>query len=140
MIDFDLDDATQIVARTPPTLRAWLAGLPEPWLRSPEVDGAWSPHDRTTDEALGGLARLRAANLDALRALEIGPARYDDPGLHPDLGPVTLRQLLATWTTHDLTHIAPIGRILAKQTGHEVGPWRAYLPLPDRDTGGSGGS
>lgn len=56
-IDFDLDDATQILARTPPTLLAWLTGLPEPWLRTPEVDGAWSPHEVVGhgDRRVGGL-------------------------------------------------------------------------------------
>ncbi|HSR41999.1 MAG TPA: hypothetical protein VLL48_07505, partial [Longimicrobiales bacterium] len=65
------------------------------------------------------------------------PARLDDPGLHPELGPVTLRQLLSTWVAHDLTHIAQIARVMAKQYRHEVGPWRRYLPLLDRLTGGS---
>ena len=53
-------------------------------------------------------------------------------GEHPVFGPVTLRQLLATWVTHDLGHIAQMSRVMAKQYREAVGPWRAYLPVLDR--------
>jgi len=42
---------------------------------------------------------------------------------------VTLRQLLATWATHDLDHLMQISRVLARQYSDEVGPWRAYLRI-----------
>ena len=48
---------------------------------------------------------------------------------HPELGPVTLGQHLATWVAHDLDHIVQIARTLAKQYSDEVGPWRAYLRI-----------
>jgi hypothetical protein len=51
---------------------------------------------------------------------------------HPELGTVTLRQLLATWVAHDLGHIAQIARVMAKQYRETVGPWREYLPVLDR--------
>jgi hypothetical protein len=53
-------------------------------------------------------------------------------GEHPELGPVTLRQLLATWVAHDLGHLAQIARVMAKQYGEAVGPRRAYLAVMDR--------
>ena len=40
---------------------------------------------------------------------------------------MTLRQLLATWTAHDLDHVMQISRTLARQYTDEVGPWKAYL-------------
>jgi hypothetical protein len=43
-----------------------------------------------------------------------------------------LRQLLATWVAHDLAHVAQIARVMAKQYGEAVGPWRAYLPILTR--------
>jgi len=49
------------------------------------------------------------------------------PGLHPSLGAVTLRQLLATWVVHDLDHVTQIARVMARQYSEAVGPWRAYL-------------
>ena len=39
----------------------------------------------------------------------------DRRGRHPELGVVTLRQLLATWVAHDLDHIVQISRVLARQ-------------------------
>lgn len=48
---------------------------------------------------------------------------------HPELGEVTLKELLATWVTHDLGHIAQIARVMAKQYKDEVGPWGAYIPI-----------
>ncbi len=48
-------------------------------------------------------------------------------GLHPELGTVTLSQLLATWAAHDLTHLHQVSRIMAHQYREAVGPWTAYL-------------
>lgn len=72
---------------------------------------------------------LRAKNLAYLKSLNIAPSHLDKTGVHPDFGTVTMRQLLATWTAHDLGHIAQISRVLAKQYTDEVGPWKAYLSI-----------
>ena len=56
-------------------------------------------------------------------------ADLDRRGRHPELGVVTLRQLLATWVAHDLDHVVQISRVLARQYTDEVGPWRAYLRI-----------
>ena len=91
---------------------------------------------RTLDELLGEFAELRRANLETLRALELGPSELARAGRHPELGGVTLSELLATWVVHDLGHIAQIARVMAKRYGPEVGVWRAYLPvLGDRVAG-----
>ncbi len=52
-------------------------------------------------------------------------------GIHPSLGEVTLRNLLATWVVHDLGHIAQIARVMAKQYRSEVGKWDHpdYMPI-----------
>jgi hypothetical protein len=84
---------------------------------------------RTLDSLLDEFAVLRRRNLDELRALALAPADLDRPGRHPELGPVTLGQLLATWTAHDLDHVMQIARVLARQYSDEVGPWRAYLRI-----------
>jgi hypothetical protein len=89
----------------------------------------------TLDQLLGRFAELRAANLAALGGLDLGDADLDRAGMHPELGRVTLRQLLATWTAHDLGHVRQICRVLAKQYADEVAPWRAYLPVV-RESGG----
>jgi hypothetical protein len=84
---------------------------------------------RPMSELLALFARERAASLRALAALNLGAADLARRGRHPALGLVTLRELLATWVTHDLGHVAQISRVLAKRSGADVGPWRAYLPI-----------
>lgn len=85
----------------------------------------WS--GRTIGELLDELERLRTDNLRELRAMGLSDETLDRAGRHPDLGPVTLRQLLATWVVHDLHHLAQIARVMAKRYTGEVGPWSAYL-------------
>jgi hypothetical protein len=75
---------------------------------------------------------LRKANLDALASWRLTDAELSLEGEHPAFGVVTLRQLLATWVTHDLGHIAQVARVMAKQYRDAIGPWRAYLPIVDR--------
>ena len=89
--------------------------------------------EREPGEAL--LARLRAAreaSLAELVALDLTPSDLDRRGTHPDLGEVTLGQLLSAWVAHDLTHVAQIGEVLARRYRDDVGPWRAFLPALDR--------
>ena len=80
-------------------------------------------------ELLDEFAARRAENLRQLATLALTDADLDRPGLHPELGPVTMRQLLATWVAHDLDHLVQIARVLARQYSDEVGPWRAYLRI-----------
>src|SRR3954471_11999596 len=76
---------------------------------------------------LDEFARLRSENLKTLRSLKLGKKELALKGKHPVLGVVTLSQLLATWPTHDLTHLHQISRIMAHQYRKAVGPWTAYL-------------
>jgi DinB superfamily len=82
---------------------------------------------RPLSELLDEFARLRAQNLNALRAINLQPSDLDRRGRHPALGVVTLSQLLATWAVHDLTHLHQLSRVMAYQYRDAVGPWRAYL-------------
>jgi len=84
---------------------------------------------RTLASLLDELAALRQDNLRELAALGLTEADLDRRGRHPELGVVTLRQLLATWVAHDLDHVTQISRVLARQYSDEVGPWRAYLRI-----------
>jgi hypothetical protein len=84
---------------------------------------------RTLASLLDELATLRQGNLRDLAALRLTDSDLDRRGRHPELGVVTLRQLLATWVAHDLDHVAQISRVLARQYSDEVGPWRAYLRI-----------
>jgi hypothetical protein len=84
---------------------------------------------RTLASLLDELATLRQENLRELATLRLTDADLDRRGRHPELGVVTLRQLLATWVAHDLDHVVQISRVLAGQYSEEVGPWRAYLRI-----------
>ena len=84
---------------------------------------------RTFASLLDEFATLRQENLAELAAMKLTEADLDRRGCHPELGVVTLRQLLATWVAHDLDHILQISRVLARQYSDEVGPWRAYLRI-----------
>jgi len=82
---------------------------------------------KTLAQLLDEFARVRAENLNELRALNLEPEDLARRGLHPALGVVTLSQLLATWAVHDLTHLHQISRVMAHQYREGVGPWSAYL-------------
>ena len=169
---YSIDEAVALLERTPAILRAWLTGLPEPWIRATEGPETWCAfdvvghliHGERTDwiprmehiltkgesepfppfdreamfaasegkslgELLDTFAAARAENLSRLRARGLSEADLDRRGRHPEFGVVTLRQHLATWVAHDLTHIAQMARVMAKRYGADVGPWKAYLSV-----------
>jgi hypothetical protein len=82
---------------------------------------------KSLGQLLDEFARLRAKNLDELRALNLQPKDLELRGRHPFFGVVTLSELLATWAAHDLTHLHQISRIMAHQYQEAVGPWTAFL-------------
>ncbi|MCI0691479.1 DinB family protein [candidate division KSB1 bacterium] len=169
---FSLNPATEILSRTPSTLKARLAGLSEPWIKNDEGPKMWSPYDvvghlihgertdwmprlkivlelgesrpfnpfdrfaqfeaskgKSLNELLETFATLRRQNLATLKQLNLTDKHFKLKGTHPDFGPVTLEQLLATWVVHDLDHISQITRVMAKQYLDEVGPWVSYLSI-----------
>ena len=87
---------------------------------------------KSLEALLDEFARLRAENLATLSEWRLSEEQLALGGEHPELGPVTLRELLATWVAHDLGHIAQTTRVMAKQYREAVGPWREYLPVLDR--------
>ena len=171
-----LDDAVAVLERTPASLTALLAGLPETWVSATEGGGTWSPFDvvghlihgertdwiprarhillgemrpfepfdrtaqftesegKSLDELLATFADLRRESVAALLAMKLTDEDLGRRGLHPELGEVTLAQLLATWVVHDLDHLGQIARTMAKAYSGAVGPWSAYLSiLKDRE-------
>ena len=86
-----------------------------------EIDGKSLP------QLLDEFAKLRTDNLFELRAWKLQPGDLEKRGMHPELGSVTLSQLLSTWVAHDLTHLHQLARVLAYQRRDTVGPWQQYL-------------
>jgi hypothetical protein len=171
-MEFNLEDAKEILRRTPAALDALLRPLSDRWIMANEGPGSWSPYDivghlihgeetnwiprartilehgetrafepfdrfamfekskgRSLAELLDRFAILRGESLMELERMEITPAMLEKRGTQPELGTVTLGQLLSTWVVHDLGHMGQAVRVMAKQYGDAVGPWQAYLPI-----------
>jgi hypothetical protein len=86
-------------------------------------------NSKSLSSLLDEFSRLRRDNLARLRTLNLQPEQLELKGTHPSLGPVTIRQLIATWTAHDLAHILQMSRVMAKRYKQEVGPWAEYLSV-----------
>jgi hypothetical protein len=84
---------------------------------------------KTIGDLFDEFDELRSENIQWLRSLDLGKSDFAKKGLHPLLGEVTLENLLATWVVHDLTHIAQISRVMAKQYKEAVGPWSEFFRL-----------
>ena len=103
------------------------------------TSSAFDPYDRFAQyqeskgksllQLLDEFENLRAANMKWFNSLGLTPEKLDAEGMHPVLGQVTLRQLLATWVIHDLTHIAQVTRVMAKQYKEEMGPWIKFFRI-----------
>lgn len=103
------------------------------------VDRPFDPFDReaqfTDSEGkslstlLDEFIALRRGNIEHLHALNLQPAQLTLQGMHPALGRVTVHQLLATWTAHDLAHLVQVSRVMARRYKLEVGPWAEYLSV-----------
>ena len=169
-MEFQLNQAKQILHTTPATLRSLLEGLPEPWITANEGDNTWSPFDvlghlihgeetdwiprakmilndgearsfeefdrfamfekskgKTLIDLLAKFEKARQTSLRDLDEMRLTPELLEKRGRHPQLGAVTLAQLLATWVVHDLDHVAQIVRVMSRQYNDAVGPWKQFL-------------
>ncbi len=171
-MDFDLETAVPVLARTPQVLNALLRGLAPAWESGREGPDTWNPYDvvghlihgERTDwmprvehllahgeavpfpafdrfaqfqassgqslaQLLDTFRELRGESLSRLAALRLTSNDLERTGRHPELGRVTLGQHLATWVVHDLDHVVQISRVMGRQYGDAVGPWRQYLRI-----------
>ena len=169
---YNLENAYEILERTPVVMKTLLSGLNDDWVMNNEGPETFSPYDvighlihgektdwreRTNMILAHGLARtfvpfdrfaqyeaskgkslmqlldefevLRKENMQWFRSLTLSESDLDKKGNHPVLGQVTLRELLAVWVVHDLTHIAQITRVMAKQYKGEIGPWTEFFRI-----------
>ena len=110
------------------TQRILQDGTSRPFDRFDRFEMLERDRDASLSELLERFAELRAANLARLSEL-VADDDLDRRGMHPSLGEVTLRELLATWSVHDLDHIGQIFAGLAGSRDADVGPWKAYLGI-----------
>ncbi len=86
----------------------------------------------SVEALLDEFAACRASSLVDLRGHNLREEQLRLKGTHPELGTVTLGQLLATWVVHDLNHIGQIVRVMSARYAEAVGPWRPYLGVLNR--------
>jgi len=84
---------------------------------------------KSLTELLDDFAHARSLSIEKLLSWELTPEHLALEGFHPELGRVTLEQLLATWAVHDLNHIHQIATFMARQYEANVGPWVQYLGI-----------
>ncbi|MBA4241420.1 MAG: hypothetical protein C0448_11895 [Sphingobacteriaceae bacterium] len=84
---------------------------------------------KTINQLLDDFIKIRFSSIAKLRSLNITNEQLSKTAIHPELGSVTLSQLIATWLVHDLDHLTQISRVMAKQYKDDVGPWIAYLKI-----------
>jgi uncharacterized damage-inducible protein DinB len=85
--------------------------------------------EKSSNELLSEFKTLRQNNIEHLKLKKLSEGDLERTGIHPQFGEVSLSQLLATWTVHDLNHIAQISSIMAKQYKSAVGPWIEFLRI-----------
>lgn len=171
-MEFQLEEAKEILRATPWTLKGLLGQLSGPWTLQNEGAETWSPYDvvghlihgedtdwiprariiladgaarpfepfdrvamfkkskgRSLVQLLDTFALLRSESLHELDSMNLTAELLEKRGRHPELGDVTMKQLLASWVVHDLGHVGQVVRVMAKQYTEAVGPWRAYLSI-----------
>jgi uncharacterized damage-inducible protein DinB len=84
---------------------------------------------KTLRQLLDEFKEARRKNIEIIQSKMLTDKSFEEKGVHPVFGEVTLAQLLATWTVHDLDHISQISRVMAKQYKEAVGPWVEYLRI-----------
>lgn len=169
---YNIQQALEILERTPDVLNVLLNGLSDGWIMNNEGPETFSPYDvighliygektdwplrikrileygntkpfdtfdrfamyeeskgKTMQQLLVEFESLRKMNIEWFRSLQLTETDLNRKGMHQILGEVTLGNLLATWVVHDLTHIAQITRVMAKQYKEEIGPWTEFFRI-----------
>ena len=103
------------------------------------VNKPFDPYDRfaqyeeskgkSLQQLLDEFEETRKQNVAWLQSCQLTENDLERKGMHPVLGEVTLRNLLSTWVVHDLTHIAQVTRVMAKQYKDEMGPWPQFFRI-----------
>ena len=84
---------------------------------------------KSLEELLNEFLAARELSLKKLKGFKLTENDYNKTGIHPKFGAVTLSQLIAAWTVHDLDHISQISRVMAKQYKESSGPWVEYMKI-----------
>ena len=101
----------------------------------PDREGHVDRVGHSAAELVAQLAPMRARSLATLETLTADDLRR--VGVHAELGPVTMAELLNEWAAHDTMHIVQAERALMQAFIPGSGPWRSYFADHDveRDPG-----
>ena len=104
----------------------WYRQTLSPWDRFAQYEES---RDKTLTQLLDEFERVRKENMQWFNSLQLTETDLEKKGVHPVLGEVSLRNLLSTWVVHDLTHIAQVTRVMAKQYKEEMGKWPEFFRI-----------
>jgi uncharacterized damage-inducible protein DinB len=121
-------DATNWLPRIRTILRHGAGRSFEPFDRYAMLD--WER--QAAASLLDRFRSVRAASMAELDSLQLTADDLERRGAHPEMGEVSLGQVVAAWVAHDLTHLAQVGEVLARRYRDDVGPFRAFMPALDR--------
>ena len=99
------------------------SGPTEPFMPFDRMAQFHESAGKTAGQLLDEFAAARRDSLARLEALDLDAHHLALQGTHPAFGLVTARQLIATWTAHDLAHLNQVSRVMARRYQTEVGPW-----------------
>ncbi|MFS0723073.1 DinB family protein [Paenibacillus sp. 1P07SE] len=84
---------------------------------------------QSPDHLLLAFRRERTSSLELLHEMNVDKEQLAHTAVHPELGNVSVSELIATWVVHDMTHLSQILRVMAGRYRADVGPWSAYLSI-----------
>jgi hypothetical protein len=108
----------------PVRVRAFLAGEDFPAF-DPDSEGGQPNIARSPSELARHFAELRQASLEVLEY--VSESDLDRTARHPELGEVTLSEMVHEWAAHDLMHTVQAERALMQPFIQGCGPWRPYF-------------
>jgi hypothetical protein len=109
----------RILAADPPDIPADLEG----W-DPPAVAAARRDHLRVSSELADEFAALRADGVALVRSLD--PADMVRVGIHPDVGPLRVDELLGEWVHHDRNHIRQLLAVTQARVWEQMGNARRF--------------
>ena len=90
----------------------------------PAVAAARRDELRSGAELAAEFATLRADSVALVRSL--GPAEMDRVGIHPDVGPLRVDELLGEWVHHDRNHIRQLLAVTQARVWPQMGNARRF--------------
>ena len=84
--------------------------------------------DMDPEDAFDHFEEQRETNIEALR--DLPPGAGDRRAVHPEVGPITLAQMLNEWALHDLGHVRQLAELVrARKYLAGAGPLGSFYQL-----------